>query len=77
MLARHQELPLHPEVPVPRAEGKAMNAILLAGGQGTHLVPLVRTAPKALLPVANRPRVEYLLPHLKKNGIREVPLTVD
>src|SRR4030095_12406727 len=26
-----------------------MNAILLAGGQDTHLVPLVHTVPKALL----------------------------
>jgi len=54
-----------------------MNAILLAGGQDTHLVPLVHTAPKALLPVVNRPMVEYLLLHLKKNGIREVALAVN
>ena len=38
-----------------------MKAVILAGGQDTHLVPLVRTVPKPLLPVANRPMVEYLL----------------
>ena len=54
-----------------------MNAILLAGGQDTHLVPLVHTAPKALLPVVNRPMVEHLLLHLKKSGIRNVALAVN
>ena len=54
-----------------------MNAILLAGGQDTHLVPLVHATPKALLPVVNRPMVEHLLLHLKKNGIRNVALAVN
>ena len=53
-----------------------MKAVILAGGQDTHLVPLVRTVPKPLLPVANRPMVEYLLQLLRKNGIREVALAV-
>jgi mannose-1-phosphate guanylyltransferase / phosphomannomutase len=54
-----------------------MKAILLAGGQDTHLAPLVCMAPKALLPVANRPLVEHLLQNLKKNGIQEVALAVN
>jgi mannose-1-phosphate guanylyltransferase/phosphomannomutase len=54
-----------------------MKAILLAGGQDSHMVPLIRTVPKALLPVANRPLVEHLLLNLRKNGIREVALAVN
>ncbi len=54
-----------------------MKAVILAGGRDTHLVPLVRTMPKPLLPVANRPMVEYLLDLLKDNGIREVALTIN
>ncbi len=54
-----------------------MKAVILAGGQDTHLVPLVRTVPKPLLPVANRPMVEYLLDLLRTNGIREVALAVN
>ncbi len=54
-----------------------MRAIILAGGQDTHLVPLVRSMPKPLLPVANRPMVEYVLGLLKASGIREVALTVN
>src|SRR2546422_6588527 len=54
-----------------------MKAVILAGGQDTHLVPLVRTVPKPLLPVANRPMVEYVLNLLKASGHREVALTVN
>lgn len=53
-----------------------MKAVILAGGQDTHLVPLVGTVPKPLLPVANRPMVEYLLRLLQVNGIREIALAV-
>ncbi|HEV8374709.1 MAG TPA: sugar transferase [Candidatus Polarisedimenticolia bacterium] len=53
-----------------------MKAVILAGGQDTHMVPLVRTIPKPLLPVANRPMVEYLLQLLRKNEVREVALAV-
>jgi lipopolysaccharide/colanic/teichoic acid biosynthesis glycosyltransferase/ADP-glucose pyrophosphorylase len=53
-----------------------MKAVILAGGQDTHLLPLVRTVPKPLLPVANRPMVEYLLRLLRSQGIREVALAV-
>jgi lipopolysaccharide/colanic/teichoic acid biosynthesis glycosyltransferase/NDP-sugar pyrophosphorylase family protein len=53
-----------------------MKAVILAGGQDTHMVPLVRTIPKPLLPVANRPMVEYLLQLLRKNDVREVALAV-
>ncbi len=54
-----------------------MKAVILAGGQDTHLVPLVRTVPKPLLPVANRPMVEYLLRLLARSGIREAALALN
>ena len=54
-----------------------MKAIILAGGQDTHLVPLIRSLPKPLLPVVNRPMVEYVLALLKESGIREVALAVN
>src|SRR3989449_5604383 len=54
-----------------------MKAVILAGGQDTHLVPLARTVPKPLMTVANRPMVEFVLGLLKESGIREVALTVN
>jgi lipopolysaccharide/colanic/teichoic acid biosynthesis glycosyltransferase/dTDP-glucose pyrophosphorylase len=54
-----------------------MKAVILAGGQNTHMAPMVHTVPRPLLPVANRPMVEYLLDLLKVNGVREVALAVN
>lgn len=38
-----------------------MRAIILASGFGTRLYPLTRNRPKALLPIAGSPIIEYLL----------------
>ncbi|OGS34964.1 MAG: hypothetical protein A2293_17045 [Elusimicrobia bacterium RIFOXYB2_FULL_49_7] len=53
-----------------------MKALILIGGLGTRLRPLTCNTPKPLLPIANRPFVEYQLQLLKKHGIREVVLCV-
>lgn len=49
-----------------------MKAIVLSGGLGTRLRPLSLTTPKALLPLVNRPLIEYQLDLLDKYQIREV-----
>ena len=51
-----------------------MKAILLVGGMGTRLRPRTLTQPKALLPVLNRPFLQYQLDLLKKAGVRDVLL---
>lgn len=40
----------------------------MAGGKGTRLKPLSDTMPKLLFPLANKPLIDYLISHLKKNG---------
>ncbi|KKW19666.1 MAG: D,D-heptose 1,7-bisphosphate phosphatase [Parcubacteria group bacterium GW2011_GWA2_51_10] len=47
-------------------------AVILAGGQGTRLMPLTADKPKPLVEVAGRPFLEYLLELLKENGIERV-----
>ena len=38
-----------------------MEAVLLAGGKGTRLMPLTRTRSKAMVPLVGRPIVDYVL----------------
>jgi NDP-sugar pyrophosphorylase family protein len=49
-----------------------MKAMVLAAGQGTRLHPLTEHIPKALVPVAGRPMIEYSLLLLKRYGIRDI-----
>lgn len=49
-------------------------AIVLVGGLGTRLRPMVADVPKALAPVAGRPFLAWLLERLERNGIRRAIL---
>jgi len=51
-------------------------AMILAAGFGTRMRPLTDTLPKALVPVAGRPLVEYTLLFVKSHGIEEVVLNL-
>ena len=53
-----------------------MDAIVLVGGQGTRLRPLTRTRHKSLVPVCNRPAIEYLFSWLEGNGFRRAVLAI-
>ena len=50
-------------------ESEVVEAIILAGGLGTRLRPIVSAAPKAMAEVAGRPFLEYLLGQLRAEGI--------
>ena len=49
-----------------------MKGVILAGGKGTRLRPLTNVANKHLLPIYNRPMVEYPLDTLKSLGITDI-----
>src|SRR3989304_7577631 len=53
-----------------------MQAVILAGGEGTRLRPMTCNTPKAMVPLLNRPFLEHLLDYLKQHGIRDVVLTM-
>ncbi len=53
-----------------------MKAIILVGGEGTRLRPLTHSAVKAMLPVLNKPFLEYVIRHLSNHKVNEVILAL-
>ena len=51
-------------------------AVVLAAGEGRRLAPLTDTRPKPMLPVANRPILEYVLEAIATAGLEEVVVVV-
>src|SRR5262245_52364369 len=51
-----------------------ITALVLCGGLGTRLRPLVGDLPKALAPVAGRPFIDHLLDYLRRQGVTDVVL---
>ena len=51
---------------------KEIRALLLAAGKGTRLKPLTNEWPKCLIPIGNRPLLEYWLQTLYQSGICKV-----
>lgn len=51
---------------------KITQAVILAGGRGTRLLPLTLDTPKSMVIIAGKPFLEYIIQLLKKNGIKEV-----
>lgn len=53
-----------------------MKGVILAGGTGSRLRPITHTGPKQLVPVANKPVLEYALEDLKEAEITEIGIVL-
>jgi mannose-1-phosphate guanylyltransferase len=49
-----------------------MQALILAGGEGTRLRPLTYAVPKPVLPLAGRPHIAYVIDWLRRHGVDDV-----
>jgi mannose-1-phosphate guanylyltransferase len=49
-----------------------MQAVILAGGEGTRLRPLTSTVPKPVVPLVDRPFIVFLLEWLHAHGVDDV-----
>jgi mannose-1-phosphate guanylyltransferase len=52
-----------------------MQALILAGGEGTRLRPLTTKIPKPVVPLANRPFISYMLDWLERHGFDDVVMS--
>ena len=46
--------------------------VILAAGKGTRMAPFSQRFPKPLLPICNRPILEYQVEYMKRAGIQEI-----
>ena len=53
-----------------------MEAIIIAGGQGTRLSKLTQEIPKPMIPINGKPVLEYQIEEFRANGVKEIVLTV-
>jgi len=53
-----------------------MKAVILAAGEGMRLRPLTVSEPKVMIPVANRPILEYVVEALVKNDVEDIVMVV-
>lgn len=53
-----------------------MKAVILAAGEGTRLRPFTVSSPKVMIPIANRPIIEYAIEALSQNGIMDIVIVV-
>jgi mannose-1-phosphate guanylyltransferase len=49
-----------------------MQALILAGGEGTRLRPLTTTIPKPVVPLVDRPFIAFMLDWLRGHGVDDV-----
>ena len=49
-----------------------MKAIIPAAGYGTRMLPITKTIPKEMLPVGNKPVIQYIVQWLADAGIKDI-----
>src|SRR3989454_9143818 len=62
--------------PESSAGASRMKAVILAAGEGARMGPFTASVPKVMIPVGNRPLLEYVVQALADNGVRDLIFVV-
>ncbi len=54
--------------------GRVKKAIIPAGGFGTRMLPATKVVPKELLPIVDKPLIQFIIEEIAESGIEEVIL---
>src|SRR2546429_3512368 len=58
--------------PESSAGAPRMEGVILAPGEGAPVGPFTAAVPKGLIPLGNRPLLEYVVHALAENGVRDL-----
>ncbi len=53
-----------------------ITGVILAGGKGSRMYPLGTEYPKCILPICNRPLIEYQIEQMKKLNIKDIVIVI-
>ncbi len=53
---------------------KIQKGVIAAAGLGSRFLPFVKACPKALVPILNKPTIQYLIEEMLANGINEIAI---
>src|SRR5438094_2843968 len=62
--------------PESSAGAPRMKAVILAAGEGARMGPFTAAVPKVMIPLGNRPLLEYVVQALAENGVRDLIFVV-
>jgi mannose-1-phosphate guanylyltransferase len=54
-----------------------IKAVIMAGGKGTRIRPLTTIRPKPMVPVVNRPLIDYVIETIKNSDCHEIIITLN
>ncbi len=49
-----------------------MKGVILAAGYGTRFLPVTKTVPKEMLPLINKPSIDFIIEEFLSSGIKEI-----
>ncbi len=55
---------------------KIKKAVILAAGLGTRMLPATKSVPKELVPIVDKPALQYLVEEIKASGIDDIMIII-